>query len=46
VRTVEVRGIAQAKAVWVKCEDFASLKHKFPSLLNPKEDEVLLYNKE
>jgi hypothetical protein len=24
----------------------AVLKHKFPSLLNPKEDEVLLYDKE
>ena len=29
----------QAKAVWEKCEDFASLKRKFPSLLNAKEDE-------
>jgi hypothetical protein len=36
----------QAKAVWEKREDFASLKRKFPSLLNPKEDEELLYDKE
>jgi hypothetical protein len=35
-----------AKAVWEKCDDFASLKHKFPSLLNTKEDEELFYNKE
>jgi hypothetical protein len=46
VRTVEVRGVTQAKVVWVKCEDFASLKRKFPSLLDPKEDEELLYDKE
>jgi hypothetical protein len=36
----------QAKAVWEKREDFASLKRKFPSLLNAKEDEELLYDKE
>jgi enhancer of polycomb-like protein len=36
----------QAKAVWEKREDFASLKRKFPSLLNAKEDEELFYDKE
>jgi hypothetical protein len=36
----------QAKAVWEKREDFANLKRKFPSLLNAKEDEELLYDKE
>ena len=35
----------QAKAVWEKREDFASLKRKFPSLPNAKEDEELLYDK-
>jgi enhancer of polycomb-like protein len=29
----------QAKVVWEKREDFASLKRKFPSLLNAKGDE-------
>jgi enhancer of polycomb-like protein len=36
----------QAKAVWEKREDLASLKRKFPSLLNVKEDEDLFYDKE
>lgn len=36
----------QAKAVWEKREDFASLKRKFPSLLNAKEDEELFYDRE
>jgi hypothetical protein len=36
----------QAKAVWEKREDLASLKRKFPSLLNAKEDEELFYDKE
>ena len=36
----------QAKAVWEKREDFSSLKRKFPSLLNAKEDEELFYDKE
>ena len=36
----------QAKVVWEKREDFASLKRKFPSLLNAKEDEELFYDKE
>ena len=36
----------QAKAVWEKREDFASLKRKFPSFLNAKEDEELFYDKE
>jgi enhancer of polycomb-like protein len=36
----------QAKAVWEKREDFTNLKHKFPLLLNAKEDEELLYDKE
>lgn len=36
----------QAKAVWEKREDFASLKRKFPSLLNSKEDKELFYDKE
>ena len=36
----------QVKAVWEKCEDLASLKRKFPSLLNAKEDEELFYDKE
>jgi len=36
----------QAKAVWEKREDFVNLKHKFPSLLNAKEDEELFYDKE
>ena len=36
----------QAKAVWEKREDLASLKRKFPSLLNTKEDEELFYDKE
>jgi len=35
-----------AKAVWEKRDDFASLKRKFPSLLNTKEDEELFYDKE
>ncbi len=35
-----------AKAVREKREDFSSLKRKFPSLLNAKEDEVLFYDKE
>ena len=35
----------QAKAVWEKREDLASLKRKFPSLLNAKEDEELFYDK-
>jgi enhancer of polycomb-like protein len=35
-----------AKAVWEKREDFSSLKRKFPSLLNAKEDEELFYDKE
>ncbi|KAH9008340.1 hypothetical protein EDB83DRAFT_2531843 [Lactarius deliciosus] len=37
---------SQAKAVWEKREDLASLKRKFPSLLNAKEDEELFYDKE
>jgi enhancer of polycomb-like protein len=36
----------QAKAVWEKREDLASLKRKFPSLLNAKEDEELFVDKE
>jgi hypothetical protein len=36
----------QAKVVWEKCEDLASLKRKFPSLLNVKEDKDLFYDKE
>ena len=36
----------QAKVVWEKREDFASLKRKFPSLLNAKEDEELFHDKE
>jgi enhancer of polycomb-like protein len=32
--------------VWEKREDFANLKRKFPLLLNAKEDEESLYNKE
>jgi hypothetical protein len=36
----------QVKAVWEKCEDFASLKCKFPSLLDAEEDEELFYDKE
>jgi enhancer of polycomb-like protein len=36
----------QAKAVQEKREDFATLKPKFPSLLNAKEDEELFYGKE
>ena len=36
----------QAKAVWEKRKDFASLKRKFLSLLNAKEDEELFYDKE
>ena len=36
----------QAKVVWEKREDFASLKRKFPSLLDAKEDEELFYDKE
>src|ERR1700761_288300 len=36
----------QAKAVWEKREDLASLKRKFPSLLSTKEDEELFYDKE
>ncbi|KAN0129911.1 hypothetical protein V8E53_012237 [Lactarius tabidus] len=38
--------LQQANAVWEKCEDLASLKRKFPSLLNAKEDKELFYNKE
>ena len=36
----------QVRAVWEKRDDFANLKRKFPSLLNAKEDEELLYDKE
>jgi enhancer of polycomb-like protein len=36
----------QANVVWEKCEDLASLKCKFPSLLNAKEDKELFYDKE
>jgi enhancer of polycomb-like protein len=32
--------------VWEKREDFASLKRKFPSLLNAEEDEELFYDRE
>jgi hypothetical protein len=35
-----------AKAVWEKHNNFTSLKCKFPSLLNTKEDKELFYNKE
>ena len=38
--------VRHAKAVWEKRDDFASLKRKFPSLLNTKEDEELFYDKE
>jgi hypothetical protein len=38
--------VQHAKAVQEKRDDFASLKHKFPSLLNIKEDEELFYDKE
>jgi enhancer of polycomb-like protein len=36
----------QAQDVWEKRGDYAYLKRKFPSLLNPKEDDELLYDKE
>ena len=36
----------QAKAVWEKHEDLTNLKRKFPSLLNPKKDKELFYDKE
>jgi hypothetical protein len=38
--------VRHAKAVREKHDDFASLKCKFPSLLNTKEDEELFYDKE
>jgi enhancer of polycomb-like protein len=38
--------VQHAKAVWEKRDNFASLKRKFPSLLNTKEDEELFYDKE
>jgi hypothetical protein len=38
--------VRHAKAVQEKHDNFASLKCKFPSLLNTKEDEELFYNKE
>ena len=34
------------KTVQEKCNDLASLKHEFPSLLNAKKDEELFNNKE
>jgi len=38
--------VQQAKVEWEKREDFASLKCKFPLLLNPKEDGEWFYYKE
>ncbi|KAN0130003.1 hypothetical protein V8E53_012157 [Lactarius tabidus] len=46
VASVLKRAAQQANVVWEKCEDLASLKRKFPSLLNAKEDEELFYDKE
>jgi enhancer of polycomb-like protein len=43
---LERKAAQQANAVWEKREDLASLKRKFPSLLNAKEDEELIYDKE
>ncbi|KAN0131217.1 hypothetical protein V8E53_010921 [Lactarius tabidus] len=43
---LERKAAQQANAVWEKREDLASLKRKFPSLLNAKEDKELIYNKE
>ena len=40
-----MQGVPTSKG-WEKCKDFANLKHKFPSLLNAKEDEELFYDKE
>jgi enhancer of polycomb-like protein len=36
----------QGQDVWEKRGDYAFLKRKFPSLLNPKEDDELLFDKE
>ena len=36
----------QAQDLWDKRSDYAYLKRKFPSLLNPKEDDELLFDKE
>jgi hypothetical protein len=36
----------QAQDVWEKRGDYVYLKRKFPSLLNAKEDDELLYDKE
>ena len=36
----------QAQDVWEKRGDYAYLKRKFPSLLSPKEDDELLFDKE
>ena len=40
------RETAQHAKAREKREDFSSLKHKFPSLVNAKEDEEFFYDKE